>query len=154
MLTSLLFSFKYLTTTVLSVGLLVLPAEVVSSPAIRLPQLFLAQAQPASRSTSPEAAAIDRLFKADSPPPGADAQSQRLFYGVKSWMGAYQGVQKQSKDYLANFERGSLPVSVRLDGRGQIRSISFGCPRSTSLDLNQASKEIKETFSRCPGLQS
>ncbi|MEW6493503.1 MAG: hypothetical protein AB1589_13505 [Cyanobacteriota bacterium] len=153
MLTSLL-PLKYLTTTALSVGLLVLPVEARSSFATKLPQLFLAQAQPTPGSTSPEGAAIDRLFKSDSPPPDADSQGQRLFYDIKSFMGSYQAVQQEGNDYLATFDRGSLPVSVRLDSKGQIESISFGCPRSTSLDLSQASREIREMLSGCPGLHS
>ena len=142
-------SLRYLMPTVLSVGLLVLPTFVLSAKQTGLSKSFVAQAQ----STSPEAA-IDRLFRSGSPPPGAGAETQRLFANVKSWMGSYQGVQKEGSSYLARFERGSLPVSVRLDGKGQIRGIGFGCPRSTSLNLSQASKELRQLLSRCPGLQN
>lgn len=153
MLASLL-PLKYLTTTALSLGFLVLPVEARSSFATKLPQSFLAQAQPTPRSTSPEAAAIDRLFKSNSPPPGADSQAQRLFYDMKSLMGSYQAVQKEGGGYLAKFDRGSLPVSVRLDSKGQIKSISFGCPRSASIALNQASRELRQMLSRCLGSHS
>jgi hypothetical protein len=149
-----LFPLKYITATALSVGLLFLPVEAPSSFATKLPQSLLAQAQPTPRSTSPEAVAIDRLFKSDSPPPEADSQAQRLFYDIKSLMGSYQTVQQDGDDYLAKFDRGSLPVSVRLDSKGQIESISFGCPRFTSLDLSQASREIREMFSSCLGPHS
>ncbi|HEY9638234.1 MAG TPA: hypothetical protein V6D14_32885 [Coleofasciculaceae cyanobacterium] len=141
-------SLRYLTTSVLSASLFVLPTFVPSSVVSRLPS-FLAQAQP----TPPEAA-IDRLFKADSAPPGSSSKQQRLFADVKTWMGAYQGVQKDGSIYLATFERGSLPVSVRLDDKGQITSMSVGCPNSTSLNLNQASVEIRQMLSRCPGLEN
>jgi hypothetical protein len=149
-----LFPLKHLTTTALSVGLLVLPVEAPSSLATKLPQSFLAQAQLTPGSTSPEATAIDRLFKSESPPPEADSQAQRLFYDIKALMGSYQTVQQDGDDYLATFEHGSLPVSVRLDSKDQIESISFGCPRFTSLDLSQASREIRQMLSGCPGLHS
>ncbi len=142
-------SYRYLTTTLLSVNFFVLPAEALPYEQTRLPQLFLAQAQP----TSPEVA-IDQAFRLGSLPPEADAQIQSLVAGIRNWMGSYQGLRRQGDDYLVMFERGELPVSVRQDARDQINSVSFGCPRSKSLNLNQASKELRQVFSPCPNLQN
>lgn len=145
-----MFSLKYLTTTVLSTSLLVLPAVALPAKFSQFSPTFLAQAQ----FNTPEALAIDKLFSADAAPPGSSSQNQRLFISVKNWMGAYQGVQPEGNNYLIKFERGLLPVSVRVDGKGEIKSLSVGCPRSTSLNLNQASTQIREMLSRCPGLQN
>jgi hypothetical protein len=129
---------KYIAATLLSTSLMILSAA--------------AKAQP----VTPEAKAIAKLFQADSAPPGSDVVTERLFTGVKAWMGAYQGLQKDKEGnwYLVKFDRGSLPVSVRLDSRGQINSLGAGCPSSRSLNLNQASNEIKKLFSSCPGLKN
>ncbi len=144
-------SLRYLTNTLLSLGWLILPTFAFASLSTKLQPLFLAQAQSTPRSALPETA-INQLFRSNSPPPGSGAQFQRLFSGVKRLMGSYQGVRREGNSYLATFERGAIPVSVRLDARGQIRSVSFRCPRSTSLNLSQASREIRELLSRCPGI--
>ena len=144
-----MFSYRYLTTTVLSVSLFVLPAEALSDQQARVPQLFLAQAQPTASEV-----AIDRAFKLGSLPPGTDAQTRSLVAGIRSWMGAYQGLRKEGNDYLVMFERGQLPVSVRQNARGQINSVSFGCPRSRTLNLSQASKELRQVLSSCPNLKN
>lgn len=139
---------RYLTIGVLSAGVLALPAFAVPSKPTLLPHSKLAEAQSNSKE-----AAIDRLFKSDEPPAGASEQARRLFTGIKTWMGPYQGVQPEGKDYLVRFERGQLPVSVRLDDRGQIESFAMGCARSTSLNLTQASEELRKIMSGCPNLQ-
>jgi hypothetical protein len=144
-------SLKYLTTTVLSAGLLVLPIFSLPSGLTKLSPLFLAQAQ----SISPEAeTAIDQAFRSGSLPPGTSTQLQSLVNGIRLWMGSYQGLRREGDGYLVTFERGELPVSVRQDAKGQINSVSIGCPRSNSLNLNQASQELRQVLSSCPGLQN
>ncbi len=142
-------SLKYLTTKVLAIGLLVLPTFTLASEPTGLPQSYMAQAQP----TTPEAA-IDRAFRSGTLPPGTSTQLQSLVAGIRNWMGPYQGLRKEGDGYLVRFERGELPVSVRQNARGQIDSVSFGCPRSRSLNLSQASKELRQVLSPCPGLQN
>lgn len=142
-------SLKYLTTTVLSASLLVLPTFALSLKQTELSQPFFAQAQ-----SNPVEATIDRAFRSGSFPPGTDAQLQRLVNGIRAWMGSYRGLRKEGNDYVAMFEGGELPVGVRQDAKGQIKSVAFGCPRSKSLKLSQASREVRQVLSKCPAFQN
>lgn len=105
-----------------------------------------AQAQPA-----PEVA-IDRMFRYDSSAP-TDRERQ-LLANVKKWMGAYQRVRKDGNSYLAVFDSGSLPVDAKFKANGSIESMSFGCPISRSLSVNDAPIELRKSLSKCAGFKS
>jgi hypothetical protein len=104
-----------------------------------------ANAQPA-----PEVA-IDRAFRYES---SAPISSQKTLGGLKDLMGAYQRVRKEGNGYVVVFDRGSLPVDAKFKANGAIESMSFGCPISRSLSLNDASEDLRRALSKCAGFKS
>jgi hypothetical protein len=109
--------------------------------------LLSAQAQP-----TPEAA-IDLFLRSNASLPKGDAKAQQLYTGMRTWLGSYQGIRKEGKDYIATFQNASLPVVVRLNAKGNITSFWMGCPLSGSLSLNQAPAEVRQPFSKCSNLK-
>ena len=105
-----------------------------------------ANAQPA-----PEVA-IDRAFRYESSAP--NLQSQKMLGSLKDLMGAYQRVRKDGNGYVVVFDRGSLPVDAKFKANGSIESMSFGCPISRSVSLNDASEDLRRALSKCAGFKS
>jgi hypothetical protein len=101
------------------------------------------QAQPSFEGT------IDQAFKNNSFP-GAGEQGRELIVGIKQWIGPYKKAQKNKKDdnYLAIFDRGSLPIKV-----SGLASVGVGCP-VTKLPLSKAPSNIQKAFAKCPNLKA
>jgi hypothetical protein len=110
------------------------------------PLALTAQAQPA-----PEVA-IDRMFRYDSSAPSE--QGRQSLGSFKKWMGAYQRIRKDGNGYVAIFDSGSLPVDAKFKANGSIESMTFGCPISKSLSINDAPEDLRKTLSKCAGFKS
>jgi hypothetical protein len=100
---------------------------------------------------------IDQFLRSNAPLPKADANVQQQYVSLRRWLGAYQGISKEDKNYLATFENGSLPVFVSLNAKGQIESYGIGCPRSQILSLSQMPDNLKQAtkqaWSKCTSIQ-
>jgi hypothetical protein len=110
------------------------------------PLAITAQAQPAPEVT------IDRMFRYDSSAPSN--QGRQLLGSFKKWMGAYQRIRKDGNSYVAIFDSGSLPIDAKFKANGSIESMSFGCPISRSLSINDAPEDLRKTLSKCAGFKS
>lgn len=105
------------------------------------------QAQP-----DPEVA-IDRVFRYESSFSSSNSQGQLI--GIfKNWMGAFQRIRTDGNNYIAVFDRGSLPIDAKFKANGSVESLSFGCPISKSLSLSDAPSNIRQTLSKCAGFKS
>ena len=105
-----------------------------------------AQAQPA-----PEVA-IDRMFRYESS--STSRQGRDLLISFKKWMGTDQRIRTDGNNYEAIFDGGSLPIEAKFKANGSIESLSYGCPISKSLSLNDASDDLKKALSKCAGFRS
>jgi hypothetical protein len=102
---------------------------------------------------------IDRILRSESSSSsssnvGSAARSneyKQLLGSFKRWMGAYQRLQKDGDNYIAIFDSGSLPIEVRSKDSGAIESLSFGCPKTRSLSLNEAPLDIQKALLKCSG---
>lgn len=103
---------------------------------------------------------IDRILRSEnsssssSSTVGSTARAneyKQLLGSFKRWMGAYQRLQKDGDNYIAIFDSGSLPIEVRSKDSGAIESLSFGCPKTRSLSLNEAPLEIQKALLKCSG---
>jgi hypothetical protein len=102
---------------------------------------------------------IDRILRADSSSSSTSTvgsttranEYKQLLGSFKRWMGAYQRLQKDGDNYVAVFDSGSLPIEVRSKDSGAIESLSFGCPSTKSLSLNEAPREIQQALLKCSG---
>jgi hypothetical protein len=120
----------------------------VSSTALLLVQTLAitAQAQPA-----PEVA-IDRMFRYESS--STSGQGRDFLISFKKWMGTYQRIRPDGNNYEAIFDRGSLPSEAKFKANGSVESLSYGCPISKSLSLNDAPDDLKKALSKCAGFRS
>ena len=105
-----------------------------------------AQAQPA-----PEVA-IDRMFRYESS--STSRQGRDLLISFKKWMGTYQRIRTDGNNYEAIFDRGSLPIEAKFRANGSIESLSYACPISKSLSLNDAPDDLKKALSKCAGFRA
>ena len=96
--------------------------------------------------------AIDRVFRYESSAPSS--QGRELLISFKKWMGAYQRVRKEGNGYVAVFDSGSLPLDAKFKSNGSIESMSFGCPISRSLSINDAPTDVRKALSKCAGFKS
>jgi hypothetical protein len=96
---------------------------------------------------------IDLFLRSNAPIPGVDSKTQQMYASMRNWLGPYQGVRKVGNEYLATFKYALLPVVVQLNGSGQIEGIGTGCPRSESLSLRQAPKNLRQVWSKCTSLK-
>jgi hypothetical protein len=94
---------------------------------------------------------IDRMFRYDSSPAGSNNQDRYLVISLKKWLGTYQRVIEDDNNYVAVFDRASIPLKVKLKDSGDIESFNFGCPVSKSVSLNEAPLELKKLLSKCNG---
>jgi hypothetical protein len=95
------------------------------------------------------AVAIDRAFRYES------SSNQGLLIGTLiKWMGAYQRIVQDGENYLVIFDSGSIPVSPRFTTSGALETLTFGCPRSKSLSINDAPEAIRQELSKCAGFKS
>jgi hypothetical protein len=101
--------------------------------------------QPITLARTPIEQTIDRSLRTNSIP-GASQESNQLIVSLKQWIGPYKNLRKQGNSYIANFERGSLPLQVSLNGVGA------GCPR-TSVPLSKAPSNLRTAFAQCPNLK-
>jgi hypothetical protein len=104
------------------------------------------QAQPA-----PEVS-LDRVFRYESTLPG-NAVGRELLPGLKKWMGAYQRIRKDGESYLAVFDGGSIPVNAKFKTNGSVESLTFGCPVTRSLSINDAPMEVRTGLAKCAGVK-
>jgi len=97
----------------------------------------LAVASPAP-SPSPQQAMIDKLFTSSSVDAAwfapaflaqvPVAQGQQIINTVKAQLGAYKGSQPSGTQFVATFEKGTLPVDITLDAQGRIAGLFFHQP--------------------------
>jgi hypothetical protein len=92
---------------------------------------------------------IDRIFRYNSSPPGSNIQDRNLVESLKKWLGAYQRVLPEGSNYVAIFDRASIPLKVKFKDSGEIESFGFGCPASKSISLNEAPLELQKLLSQC-----
>jgi hypothetical protein len=117
------------------------------------PLALVGQAQ-----ASPEVI-IDRILRSENSSSSTSTvgsttsgnEYKQVLGSFKKWMGAYQRLQKDGDNYIAVFDSGSLPIEVRSKDSGAIESLSFGCPKSRTLSLNQAPPEIQRALLKCSG---
>jgi hypothetical protein len=88
---------------------------------------------------------IDSALRSSSVP-GGSSESNAMITSLKEWMGPYQKLRKNGKDYLAVFDRGTLPMKISGN------SVGIGCP-NTAVPLSKASKNIQQAFAKCPNLK-
>jgi hypothetical protein len=102
---------------------------------------------------------IDRILRSDtstssSSNVGSAARTNDYLQSLRSfkrWMGNYQRIQKDGDNYVAVFDSGSLPIAVNTKPNGAIDSLSFGCPVTRSLSLNEAPLELRQALIKCSG---
>lgn len=94
---------------------------------------------------------IDRIFRYNSAPPGSNIQDRNLVESLKKWLGAYQRVIEEGNNYVAIFDRASIPLKVKFKDSGEIESFGFGCPATKSISLNEAPLELQKLLSKCHG---
>jgi hypothetical protein len=100
---------------------------------------------------------IDRILRSNTSTPstvGSPARANdylQLLGSFKNWLGTYQRIQKDGDNYVAIFDSGSLPIEVRSKPNGAIDSLSFGCPITRSLSLNEAPRELQQALLKCTG---
>jgi hypothetical protein len=95
--------------------------------------------------------ALDRSIKSNL---GSNGKYQPLIVNLKQWLGNYQKIQSEGSNYLAIFDRGSVPISVQFRNDGSIESYGMGCPIVTkSLSVSQAHPNLKKLLSKCPNLK-
>ena len=96
-------------------------------------------------------AALDRSMRSNI---GSNGKYQPLLASLKQWMGKYQKIQPEGTNYLAIFDRGSVPVTVKFKDNGSIDNYGMGCPIVIkSLSLSQAPPELQKLLSKCPNLK-
>ncbi len=101
--------------------------------------------------TSPEII-IDRMFRYDSSPAGNNNRDRAIVNSLKKWLGAYQRLLLgEDNNYVAIFDRASLPLKVKLTDSGEIESFAFGCPVTKSLSFHQAPIELRKLWLKCNG---
>jgi hypothetical protein len=127
---------KYQALTVLAPIFLMIASSALAAPAKSSPEVL-----------------IDQFLRSNSPLPGGDRQAQLLLDSIRQWLGVYKGLKKEGSGYAAVFERGSLPVVVRLKASGVIESLGFECPRSETLSVSRAPSNLRQALSSCPGLK-
>jgi hypothetical protein len=101
--------------------------------------------------------AIERIFKSDSPLPGATKEEHKNLMKVRAsvleWLGSYQGVQKENDHSMIMFEKGSVPVKVLFAENGNPDNITADeCP-TTSVPISQAPREYRKALADCPNLK-
>jgi hypothetical protein len=101
------------------------------------------------RSQSDPGIAIDRVFRYESSSSGFVIPYRESLGNLKKWMGAYQRIIKEGNNYLAIFDRGSLPVLVDLKENGDVKGFTFGCPISKSLSITDAPEDLKKALTGC-----
>ncbi len=57
---------------------------------------------------------------------------------LSAQLGRFEGVRKEGEDYIAVFERGEVPVTIRLDAEGRIAGLFFKPPRKRLASLDEA----------------
>ena len=107
---------------------------------------MVANAQPA-----PEVV-LDRAFRYESSAP--TTQGRGLLTSLTVWIGNYQRIRKEGSGYVAVFDRGSLPLDAKFKSNGSIESMTFGCPISRSVSINDAPTDIRKALSKCGGFRS
>lgn len=96
-------------------------------------------------------AALDRSLRSNT---GSNGKYQPLLASLKQWLGDYQKVQPEGSNYSAIFERGTVPVTIKLKNDGSIEGYGMGCPIvPKSLSLSQAPSELQKLLSKCPNLK-
>ena len=94
---------------------------------------------------------LDRAFRYES----SSSNSQRQLIGsFKNWMGTYQRIRMDGNNYIAVFDRGSLPIDAKFKANGSVESLNFGCPISKSLSLSDAPSNLRQALSKCAGFKS
>jgi len=71
-------------------------------------------------------------------------QLQSIIDQLKEQLGAYQGVHPDGDHFSTEFEKGSVPTYVTLDGTGRIVGLFFRAPVPKSKDLSAALASIKQ----------
>ncbi|WP_309739071.1 hypothetical protein [Chamaesiphon sp. OTE_20_metabat_361] len=107
---------------------------------------MVANAQPA-----PEVV-LDRAFRYESSAP--TSQGRGLLTSFQGWLGTYQRIRKDGSGYVVVFDRGSLPLDAKFKSNGSIESMTFGCPISRSVSINDAPTDIRQALSKCGGFRS
>ncbi|WP_310411613.1 hypothetical protein [Chamaesiphon sp. OTE_8_metabat_110] len=107
---------------------------------------MVANAQPA-----PEVV-LDRAFRYESSAP--TSQGRGLLTSFQGWLGTYQRIRKDVSGYVVVFDRGSLPLDAKFKSNGSIESMTFGCPISRSVSINDAPTDIRQALSKCGGFRS
>jgi von Hippel-Lindau disease tumor supressor len=102
-------------------------------------------------------AAIDQLFRTDTPLAGATIEEHQNLMKAKAevlqWLGSYRGVRQENDRSVINFERGSVPVKVVFGEDGNVLSITAGdCP-TTSVPIGQAPSQYRKALAECPNLK-
>jgi hypothetical protein len=92
---------------------------------------------------------IDRIFRYNSTPPGSDNQTTSSLVSLKKWMGSYQRTLGEGTNYVAIFDRGSVPLTIELKDSGDIKSVVFGCPVAKSLSLSDAPADLQKLWIKC-----
>lgn len=100
---------------------------------------------------------IEKIFRSDTPLPGATAQEHenlmKVKAGVIQWLGSYRGVRQEKDRSIILFERGSVPVIVNFKENGEPKNIAVNeCPVA-SVPISQAPKDFREALSECPNLK-
>jgi beta-lactamase class A len=113
-----------------------------------------ASAPPASADQIAPNAAIERLFTSEKI--DADwfatsflqqvtlAQVQTIIDQFKHQLGAYQSVRPTDDHFSTEFEKGSVPTYISLDGTGRIVGLLFKAPVPKTKDLNAALAAFKQ----------
>jgi hypothetical protein len=95
---------------------------------------------------------LDRAFRYESSAP--TSQGRGLLTSLEGWIGNYQRIRKEGSGYVAVFDRGSLPLDAKFKSNGSIESMTFGCPMSRSVSINDAPTDIRKALSKCGGFKS
>jgi hypothetical protein len=101
--------------------------------------------QPVALAQSAAEKSIDSALR-NSSVPGGNSESNAMITSLKEWMGPYKQLRKNGKDYLAVFDRGTLPMKISGN------AVGIGCP-NTAVPLSKAPTNIRKAFAQCPNLK-
>ncbi len=114
--------------------------------------LLVLSIEPVVKAQPEAAVAIDRAFRYESSFASSNTQG-RLVSSFKNWLGAFQRIRTDGNNYIAVFDRGSLPIDAKFKANGSVESLIFGCPISKSLSLSDAPSDVRQALSKCPGFK-
>jgi hypothetical protein len=116
----------------------------VYQPALVVGAAILVTTSVASAQTAMEKS-IDSALRSSSIP-GASSETNATLVSLKEWIGPYKKLRKNGKDYVAVFDRGTLPIKVSGN------AVSAGCP-NTKEPLSKAPTNIRPLFAKCSNLK-